>query len=41
MMLRRLREEIDKRIRSLDAGEGKPLDIEEFLEQQNARYGGS
>ncbi len=39
--LRQLREEIDKGIRSLDAGEGKPVDIEEFLKQQNARYGRS
>src|SRR5207237_2901733 len=30
--LRRLREEIDKGIRSLDAGEGKPLDIAELLD---------
>jgi hypothetical protein len=39
--LRRLREEIDKGIRSLDAGNGKPLDIAEFLNQQPARGGGS
>ena len=39
--LRQLREEIDKGIRPLDAGEGKPLHIEEFLKEQNARYGGS
>jgi hypothetical protein len=39
--LRRLREEIDKGIRSLEAGEGKPLDIAEFLNQQHARNGGS
>ena len=39
--LRRLREEIDKGIRSLEAGEGKPLDIAEFLDQQHARNGGS
>ena len=35
--LRRLRAEIDRGIRSLDAGAGTPLDIEEFLDQQNAR----
>jgi hypothetical protein len=29
--LRRLRAEIDKGIRSLDAGEGNPLDVEDFL----------
>jgi len=34
--LRQLREEVGKGIRSLDAGEGKPLDIEEFLKQRNA-----
>jgi hypothetical protein len=39
--LRRLREEIDKGLRSLEAGEGKPLDIAEFLDQQHARNGGS
>jgi Arc/MetJ-type ribon-helix-helix transcriptional regulator len=39
--LRRLREEIDKGIRSLEAGEGKPLDIAEFLDRQRARNGGS
>jgi DNA mismatch repair ATPase MutS len=39
--LRRLREDIDKGIRSLDLGEGKTLDIEEFLEQQRSRYGRS
>ena len=39
--LRRLRAEIDKGIRSLDAGEGKPLDVEDFLRQQNERHGRS
>lgn len=39
--LRRLRHEIDKGIRSLDAGEGRPLDIEEFLRAQNAKDGRS
>lgn len=38
--LRQLRQEIDNGIRSLDAGEGKPLDIEEFLKVQNAKHGG-
>jgi hypothetical protein len=37
--LRQLRAEIDKGIRSLDAGEGKPLDIEEFLRRENEGYG--
>ena len=39
--LRRLREEIDKGIRSLEAGEGEPLDIAEFLDQQPEQNGGS
>ncbi len=38
--LRRLREEIDKGLRSLDAGKGEPLDIEEFIAEQNARHAG-
>jgi hypothetical protein len=37
--LRQLRAEIDKGIRSLEAGEGKPLDIAEFLNQQHERDG--
>ena len=37
--LRQLRAEIDKGIRSLDAGEGKPLDLEDFLRQVNERHG--
>ena len=37
--LRRLRSEIDKGIKSLDAGEGKPLDIEAFIREQNERHG--
>jgi len=37
--LRQLRAEIDKGIRSLDSGEGKPLDIEDFLKRQHERYG--
>jgi hypothetical protein len=36
--LRQLRMEIDKGIRSLEAGEGKPLDIDEFLAEQNTRH---
>jgi hypothetical protein len=39
--LRRLRAEIDKGIRSLDAGEGNPLDVEDFLRLQNERHGRS
>jgi hypothetical protein len=37
--LRRLRIEIDKGIRSLERGEGRPLDMEEFIRQANARHG--
>lgn len=37
--LRQLRAEIDKGIRSLDAGEGTPLDVEEFLRRENERHG--
>ena len=37
--LRELRADIDKGIRSLDAGEGTPLDIEEFIRQANAKHG--
>lgn len=37
--LRLLRSEIDKGLRSLDAGKGRPLDIEEFVREQNDRYG--
>jgi hypothetical protein len=36
--LRQLRADIDKGIRSLDAGEGEPLDIEAFLKQENERH---
>jgi hypothetical protein len=38
--LRQLRLEIDKGVRSLDAGEGEPLDIEDFIRQSNEQYGG-
>jgi hypothetical protein len=36
--LRQLRSEIDKGISSLDAGEGQPLDIEDFIRQQHKRH---
>jgi hypothetical protein len=39
--LRQLRADIDKGIRSLDAGEGEPMDIEAFLTQENERHGRS
>lgn len=37
--LQQLREDIDKGIRSLDAGAGSALDIEEFLDKLHARHG--
>jgi hypothetical protein len=37
--LRKLRAEVDKGIRSLDQGEGRPLDVEEFLREKNEQYG--
>jgi hypothetical protein len=37
--LRQLRAEIDKGIRQLDAGEGRPLDIEAFLQEMNDNHG--
>ena len=37
--LRQLRTEVDKGIRSLDAGEGRPLDVEESVKQKNERHG--
>ena len=37
--LRQLRTEVDRGIRSLDAGEGRPLDVEDFLRQKNGRHG--
>jgi hypothetical protein len=33
--LRRLREELDKGARSLDAGKGRKFDVEEFVGQKN------
>ena len=37
--LKVLRRDIDEGVRSLDAGEGRPLDIEEFLRQKNQTRG--
>ena len=37
--LRRLRAELDKGVRSLDAGEGKELDVEQFLAEARTRHG--
>jgi hypothetical protein len=39
--LRQLRAAVDKGIRSLDAGEGRPVDVEDFLRQENERHGRS
>jgi hypothetical protein len=39
--LRHLRAEIDKGIRSLDVGEGKPLDYQDFLRRKNEQHGRS
>jgi len=39
--LQKLRREIDKGLQSLDAGQGRRLDIEDFLKIQNARHGRS
>ena len=36
--LRWLRAEIDKGIQSLDAGEGRELDIDEFLREMHQRH---
>ena len=37
--LRRLRAELDKGIRSLEAGKGKELDVEQFLAEARTRHG--
>jgi hypothetical protein len=37
--IRQVRAELDKGIRSLDAGEGKPLDLEELIRQLNKHHG--
>jgi hypothetical protein len=39
--LRKLRAAVDTGVRSLEQGEGKPLDIEEFLREKNERYDGA
>jgi hypothetical protein len=36
--LRRLRTEIDKGFRSLNVGEGEPLDVEDFLRRKNEQH---
>jgi hypothetical protein len=37
--LRQLRAEIDKGIRSLDAGEGREIDLESLIRQKNEKHG--
>ena len=39
--LNALRAEIDKGVRSLDAGNGRALDIEDFLRWKNSGHGGA
>jgi hypothetical protein len=39
--LKALRGEIDKGISSLDAGEGRTVNIEDFLREKNLRHGGA
>ena len=39
--LNALRAEIDKGVRSLDAGKGSALDIEDFLRHKNTKHGGA
>lgn len=39
--LNALRAEIDKGMQSLDAGEGRALDMEAFLREKNSRHGGA
>ena len=39
--LNRLRADIDAGLRSLDAGEGRPLDIEQFIDNMNGSHGRS
>jgi hypothetical protein len=36
-----LRDEIDKGISSLDSGEGRSVNIEDFLREKNSRRGGA
>jgi hypothetical protein len=39
--LNALRGEIDKGIGSLDSGEGRTVNIEDFLREKNSRHGGA
>jgi hypothetical protein len=38
--LRALRADVDEGLRSLDAGEGEPLDIEAFIREANKKHDG-
>jgi hypothetical protein len=39
--LRLLRDDIDEGVRSLDAGKGRQMDVEDIIRRQNERYGRS
>lgn len=39
--LNALRAEIDKGVRSLDAGKGSALNMDDFLREKNSRHGGA
>jgi hypothetical protein len=39
--LNKLRGDIDAGVRSLDKGEGRPLDVEKFIDKMNRSHGGS
>ena len=39
--LNALRADIDKGVRSLDAGKGRALNLEDFLREKNSRHGGA
>jgi hypothetical protein len=39
--LTKLRGDIDAGLRSLDAGEGRPLDVEQFIDKMNRSHGRS
>ena len=39
--LRLLRDDIDEGVRSLDAGKGRQLDVEDLIRRKNERYGRS
>ena len=39
--LKSLRSEVDKGLSSLDAREGRALNVEDFLREKNSRHGGT